>query len=208
MSSFDAFRRKKSQADAQQKVTDLIAERLAARALEARREEKLEVTMPRRSMAALLADHTDAPYDPKKREFIEGVATRLYDRHEEFAHWPESVRHFYACYDLNYQVGNGGFAQAAYNVPHLIPVAQAAFEKFGRRSAAELCRRATSMLPTELTAHAEKGFMGGESLEEVFAHFDTSAMAVLDQDLPREFWADDALQALVEQHRADFASVG
>jgi hypothetical protein len=32
-------------------------------------------------------------------------------------------------------------------------------------------------------------------------------MAALDADLPDEFWAADALQALVERHRADFASV-
>ena len=117
------------------------------------------------------------------------------------------MSHFYTCYDLNFQVGNGGFAQAAYNVPHLIPVAQVAFERFGRPKAAELCRRAAAMLPAELAEHAAKGFAGGKSLAEVFAHFSDSEMAALDQELPDEFWADDALQALVERHREDFASV-
>jgi hypothetical protein len=162
---------------------------------------------PRQSLAPLLGGHTEAPYDPERREFIEHVATALYERHEQFPRWPESVRHFYACYDLNFQVGNGGFAQAAYNVPHLIPVAQAAFERFGRPKAAELCRRAAAMLPAELAEHAAKGFVGEETLEEVFAHFDDSAMAALDAELPAEFWADDALQRLVERHREDFASL-
>jgi hypothetical protein len=32
-------------------------------------------------------------------------------------------------------------------------------------------------------------------------------MAQLDEGLPDEFWADDALQDLVERHREEFASV-
>jgi hypothetical protein len=63
------------------------------------------------------------------------------------------------------------------------------------------------MLPAEQAEHAAKGFAGRESLEEVFAHFSDSEMAALDQVLPDEFWADDALQALVERHREEFASV-
>lgn len=207
MSFFDRFQKKKEQADLRQKRDELIAQRMAERLREVQPAKEPVQPVPRRSMAAFLADHVDAPYDPKQREFIECVADRLYQRCEDFERWPESVRHFHACYDLNYQVGNGGFAQAAYNVPHLIPVAQAAFTKFGRNAAAELCRRAVAMLPAELAAHLEKGFVGGETLERVFAHFDDSAMAALDENLPKEFWADDALQALVEQYRAEFASI-
>lgn len=132
----------------------------------------------RLSMAALLEGHTDASHDLEacdfleERDFIERVAMRLYERYEQFSRWPDSVRQFYACYELNFQVGNGGFAQAAYNVPHLIPVAQAAFERFNRPQAAELCQRAVSLLPAELAEHITKGFTGGEPLEAVFAHFD------------------------------------
>ena len=162
---------------------------------------------PRRSLAFLLADHVDAPYDPGHREFIEDIADALYERHQDFPRWPESVRYFYACYDLNFQVGNGGFAQAAYNVPELIPIAQKAFESFGRMKAAELCRRAVSMLPAEFAEHLAKGFTGTESLEEVFQHFKESALAELDAEVPDEFWADDKLQELVERNRKDFESI-
>jgi hypothetical protein len=165
------------------------------------------MSMSRRSLASLLAGHVDAPYDPEHREFIERIASALYARHEDFPRWLESVRHFYACYDLNFQVGNGGFAQAAYNVPELIPIAQKAFEQFGRMKAAELCRRAVSMLPAGLAEHLAKGFTGRESLEEVFDHFNASALAKLDKDLPDEFWADDKLQELVERNREDFESI-
>jgi hypothetical protein len=161
----------------------------------------------RLSLKRILATHRDAPYDPEHREFIEAIASALYERHEQFSSWPESVQFFYACYDINYQVGNGGFAQAAYNVPELLPVAKRAFDQFGRKKAAELCRRAITMLPVELQTHLAKGLKDRPSLDEVFKHFDESKMAVLDKDLPEEFWADDALQQLVERNRADFESI-
>jgi hypothetical protein len=140
----------------------------------------------RYSLTKILAGHSDAPYDPKRREFIEQIASALYERHEQFARWPESVRMFYACYDINFQVGNGGFSQAADNVPELLPIAKEAFEQFGRKRAADLCGRALSML---------SGSSGSEWTE-------------LDEEtLPNEFWADDALQELVQQHRQDFVLV-
>jgi len=161
----------------------------------------------RRNFLNILSEHQDAPYDPEHRHFIERIASALYERHHQFPQWPESVQHFYACYDINYQVGNGGFAQAAYNVPELLPLAQKAFERFGRRQAAHLCERAVTMLPAELREHLSKGLQGSPTLEDVFEHFDDSEMAQLDENLPQEFWADDALQQLVQEHRSDFESV-
>jgi hypothetical protein len=160
----------------------------------------------RYSLAKILRGHVDAPYDPKHREFIEQIASALYERHEQFAQWPESVRLFYACYDINHQVGNGGFAQAAYNAPELLPVAQKAFEKFGSKQAADLCQSAVSMLPAELQQHIAKGLRERPSLPDVFDHFNESEMAKLDDNLPQEFWADDKLQELVQQNRKDFES--
>lgn len=161
----------------------------------------------RHSLVKILAAHVDAPYDPERREFIEKIASALYERHEQFAQWPETVRLFYACYDINFQVGNGGFAQAAYNVPELLPIAQKAFERFGRKQAADLCGRAVSMLSAELREHLAKGLRHRATIEGVFAHFRESEMARLDENLPGEFWADDALQDLVQQHRKDFESL-
>lgn len=161
----------------------------------------------RYSLVKILAAHVDASYDPERREFIEKIASALYERHEQFPQWPESVRLFYACYDINFQVGNGGFGQAAYNVPELLAIAPKAFERFGRKQAADLLRRAESMLPAELQEHLAKGLRDRPTIDDVFAHFCTSEMAQLDENLPAEFWADDALQDLVQQNRKDFESV-
>ena len=161
----------------------------------------------RPSLTKILAKHVDAPYDPKHRDFIERIASALYERCNDFPRWPESVRFFYACYDLNFQVGNGGFPQAAYNVPELIPVAQKAMEHFGCMEAAALCQEAVSMLPAELVEHLAKGLSINKSLQNVFDHFTESRMAELDGRIPREFWVDDKLQELVQRTRKDFESV-
>jgi hypothetical protein len=162
----------------------------------------------RHSLVKILAGHVDGPFDPEHRELTEYIASALYERHEQFPQWPESVRLFYACYDINFQVGNGGFAQAAYNVPELLPVAQQAYERFGCKQAADLCRRAVSMLPAELREHLVKGLRGDRrTIQHVFDHFRESDMAELDENLPPDFWADDKLQELVQQNRKDFESV-
>ena len=165
------------------------------------------MTNYRHSLAKILAGHVDAPYAPEHRGFIEKIASALYERHKQFPDWPESVRLFYACYDINFQVGNGGFAQAAYNVPELLPVAQKAFEKFGCKQAADLCQRAVLILPEELREHLAKGLRETPSLQDVFDHFNDSEMAKLDENLPEEFWADDKLLELVQQNRNDFESL-
>ena len=164
----------------------------------------------RYSFSKLLSEHQDSPYDPEKREFVEDIASALYERYEDLpsiSDWPTVVRYFFACYDLNYQVGNGGFAQAAYNVPELFPIAVEAFEYFGHQEAAQLCRTAISMLPPELAEHFEKGLADSPDLQEVFDHFDDSAMQTLDEQIPDNFWVDDRLQQLVEQNRNEFLSI-
>lgn len=154
--------------------------------------------------------HVDGPYDPEQREFIEQIASALYERVEDLPsieEWPDPVRQFYAIYDFNFQVGNGGFAQAAYNVPQLFPIALDAFETLGLKDAAAICRKALAMLPAEISTQIEKGIIDTESLEDVFEHFDDSEMAELDEAIPDEFWADDSLQRLSETHRDAFLSV-
>ena len=164
------------------------------------------MSAPRRSLASLLASHVDAPYDPEHREFIERIASALYAQHAAFCQWPESVRHFYACYDLIHQILNGGWSQIVCNVPELIPVGKQAFESLGCPEAADLCRRAYSMLPPELVAHLEQGGSGTYGFDEVLDRFDFSRFDELDKQTPSEFHADDKLQKLVERHRSDFQS--
>ncbi len=164
----------------------------------------------RYNFTKIFGGHIAGPYDPERREFIEQIASALYERIEDLPpieEWPDPVRQFYALYDFNFQVGNGGFAQAAYNVPHLFPIALSTFEKLGLRDAAAICRKALAILPDEITSQIEKGVIDTDSLEDVFEHFDDSEMAELDEAIPDEFWADDKLQRLAEDNRAAFLSL-
>lgn len=168
------------------------------------------MTAYRYDMSKIIDGHIDGPYDPEQREFIEQIASALYERVEDLppiSEWPAPVRQFYAVYDFNFQVGNGGFAQAAYNVPHLFPIALNTFEELGLRNAAALCRKALAMLPAEITTQIEKGIIDNASLEDVFEHFDDSEMAELDESIPDDFWADASLQRLAEKNRQAFLSV-
>jgi hypothetical protein len=154
--------------------------------------------------------HVPGPYDPERREFIEQIASALYERVEELPaieEWPAPVRQFYALYDFNFQVGNGGFAQAAYNVPYLFPIVLNTFEILGLEDAAAICRKALAMLPDEINSQIEKGIIDTDSLEDVFEHFDDSELAELDEAIPDEFWADDKLQQLAQENQDAFLSV-
>jgi hypothetical protein len=117
------------------------------------------------------------------------------------------VRQFYALYDFNFQVGNGGFAQAAYNVPYLFPIVLNTFENLGLEDAAAICRKALAMLPGEIKSQIEKGIIDTDSLEDVFEHFDDSELAELDEAIPDEFWADDKLQQLAQENQDAFLSI-
>lgn len=164
----------------------------------------------RYDFAKIYNGHFDGPYDPEQREFIEQIASALYERVEDLPpieEWPAPVRQFYALYDFNFQVGNGGFAQAAYNVPHLFPIALSAFEDLGLKDASAICRKALAMLPAEISSQIESGVIDTESLDDVFEHFDDSEMAQLDESIPDEFWADESLQKLAETNRDAFLSV-
>ncbi|MEM6468770.1 MAG: hypothetical protein AAF802_04320 [Planctomycetota bacterium] len=164
----------------------------------------------RRQFSEILASHTDGPYDVENREFVEDIASALYERYDDLppiADWPQSVRYFFACYDLNFQVGNGGWAQAAYNVPDLFWIAAEAFDYFKLPAALDLCKTAISMLPEELKEQYTKGLDATEDLQDVFDHFDDSVMEQLDEQTPDDFWVDAQLQRLVEENRAEFLAV-
>jgi hypothetical protein len=58
-----------------------------------------------------------------------------------------------------------------------------------------------------LAEHFEKGLTDSPDLQEVFDHFDDSAMQTLDEQIPDNFWVDDRLQQLVEENRNEFFSI-
>jgi len=141
-------------------------------------------------------------------QFSEELASLLYARvnaHSDFARWPHPAKIYYACYDLVFQVGNGGFAQAAYNVPHLFRLAAEGYELLGLKAHAAHIRKASLALPAEHRAHQAKGLLGLPTIGAVFAHFEKSELSSFDSVTEeKDWWLSDNLDDYARKHEADF----
>jgi hypothetical protein len=107
------------------------------------------------------------------------------------------------------EVGNGGFAQAAFNIPEWFPLAEAGYTTLGKHRAAALIHEARQLLPAELALLGAKGLRGkATTIEKVFEHFDDSELASLDERIPEdEWWIDDERIEYARRHQAAFRRV-
>lgn len=172
--------------------------------------EKINMPEYETTFTEILSAIPDPPDPSEFYDIAEDIAQALYERFESLPpirEWEVPVRNFFALYDLNFQVGNGGFAQAAYNIPELLPVAEQAFSEIGCSEAAKLCRTAIEMLPKEFSEYLAKGIDDTNSISEVFSHFKESDMAGLDSAIPDEFWVEERLSHYVLDHRQSFLAL-
>jgi hypothetical protein len=102
---------------------------------------------------------------------------------------PGEVSTYYASRLLQWEVGNGGFAQAAYNVPEWFSHAARGYDELGHPEFAKLIRQAQSLIP------ADPNIL--ESVESQLEEVDESLSSV-------EWEIDDARIAFVKQHRESF----
>jgi hypothetical protein len=95
------------------------------------------------------------------------------------------VRHYVASRYMEWEVGNGGFAQAAYNIPEWFEVAAQGYEALGLAQAAARIREAYALIKA-----GEAGFTRGPeaTVEKVFSEFAESKLCELDQDLDAIGW--------------------
>jgi hypothetical protein len=120
-------------------------------------------------------------------------------------HLPEPIRMYYAGRLIEWEVGNGGFAQAAFNVPDLLGDAAKAYELLSLPEAAQRVRKAQKIV--------ERGRSGlvrsiGLTIAEVFAQFRKSPLAKLDEGLDEiGWWAVRPRMAYVRTHREVFISL-
>jgi hypothetical protein len=132
---------------------------------------------------------------------IEGGESRL----------PRPVILYYASRRMEFDVGNGGFAQAAYNMFEWLPAAADGYE------AMELPRAAALIRQAEELAAAERGAVGwlkrrGAGVSAIFGFFRKSRLSELDHDLVSNldavgWWAQDARLRYVRQNRDAFRSL-
>jgi hypothetical protein len=124
---------------------------------------------------------------------------------KSLANLPHPVGVYYATRLVEWEVGNGGFAQAAFNIPHWIDAAITGFEELAKPAVAALIREAKNLVQQEaqrLGAAREGG------IENAFAYFSDSPFGALDSRIEEVgFWSDSERLAYVRANRDAFRLV-
>ncbi len=116
---------------------------------------------------------------------------------------PRPVALFYAARTLEFDVGNGGFAQAAYNYPDWFGLAAEGYRAFDLPLAAERIEKARTLLP------GERRLFTATRIGHLFEQFQESRLAKLDSDLDGcGWWAIEARIAYAVRHKDSFLAPG
>ena len=126
----------------------------------------------------------------------------------ELDDYPHPVGVYLASRWLEWEVGNGGFAQAAYNIPQWFESAAIGYATLGKPKAVALIKEALQMLNPERGTLSRKGLLADTTIHEVFRHFSESDMAALDSRIPEdEWWIDEERVAYVRRNREAFLGI-
>ncbi|MBI3854462.1 MAG: DUF4375 domain-containing protein [Planctomycetes bacterium] len=126
---------------------------------------------------------------------------------EDVPRFPRPVLLYFASRYVQWDVGNGGFAQAAYNIPEWFGLAREWYRVMGKTSSESLLEEALRLIPDEAAEHGKKGLRHG-TIAEVFAHFDESRMSALDERIISRDWEiDDERVEYVRRNRDSFLQV-
>jgi hypothetical protein len=114
------------------------------------------------------------------------------------------VRHYTASRLMEWEVGNGGFAQAAYNIPEWFEAAAQGYEAIGLPNAAARIREANALVNS---GHAEFTRGPEATIEQVFSEFAESELAKFDEGLDSiGWWAIEERITYVRANRSAFAA--
>jgi hypothetical protein len=106
---------------------------------------------------------------------------------------------------MQWEVGNGGFAQAAYNYPEWFETAAWGYDAIGVPRAAALIREAMPLLSEE----GRETTFNADEIGELFEQFAESKLAQLDGRLDEcGWWATQARLRYVRQNSAAFRAIG
>ena len=144
-----------------------------------------------KSVTALLDADTKTPLNADTfDEELWLLLNRKIDRPEDLKKYPDPVGIYFASRYVQWEVGNGGFTQAAENVPEWFEPAASGYQSLGKPKAAALIKKAISLLQTG----------DGESLE--------AQLEALVEEIPTdEWWIDPARVEYVRNHRDAFEVV-
>lgn len=126
----------------------------------------------------------------------------------ELENYPHPVTVYLASRWLEWEVGNGGFAQSAYNIPEWFELAAIGYAALGKPKAVALIREALQMLSKERETLQRKGLLDGTTIEHVFNHFSDSDMVSFDSRIPEdEWWIDEERVEYVRKNRDAFRGI-
>jgi hypothetical protein len=141
------------------------------------------------SIAALMdADERGLVDDPTFDDELWLSLVELIATPQDVGRFAKPVVLYYASRLLQWEVGNGGFAQAAYNVPDWFELAAVGYDELGEPRFAAMIREAMTLLPTE---NRETTF-DSQEIGELFQQFSESKLARLDERLGEIDWEADA----------------
>lgn len=116
--------------------------------------------------------------------------------------FPDVVGTYYASRYVEWEVGNGGFAQAVLNVPEWLGPAAAAFKALGKPMVTDIIVEAQEIVRREISALPEVRPGAEQALSD---YFYDNAFNHLDAQLDDiGFWSDDRRVALVRENREQF----
>jgi hypothetical protein len=161
------------------------------------------------SVDALLRHDEASPMEWSK--FDDELWMHLSDRFSnpsELEDYPHPVGVYLASRWLEWEVGNGGFAQAAYNIPEWFELAAIGYAALGKPKAVALIRESLQILQREREMLQKKGLLEQTTIGEVFRHFSESEMAALDSGIPEdEWWIDEERVEYVRKNRDAFRGI-
>jgi hypothetical protein len=121
--------------------------------------------------------------------------------------WPPEVIAYYASRLMEWEVGNGGFAQAAYNIPDWFAPAAEGYEMLDLPAAAERIRVAQELA---LGDREKFSFLRRRQarIHKVFQAFEESRLNELNGGLDAlGWWATDTRLAFVRRNRPAFRRI-
>lgn len=143
------------------------------------------------SLTALLDADAKTPLDADDfDEELWLLLTKKIDRPDDLTKYPAAVGVYFASRCVQWEVDNGGFVQAAENVPAWFPLAASGYQTLGKPKSAALITKAMAILRTA----------SDDSLE--------SQLEALNKEIPADEWSIDGDRVeYARKHRRDFALV-
>ena len=128
-----------------------------------------------------------------------------FDAPDSIVALPEPVWVYFTTRLLEWEVGNGGFAQAAMNIPDWFELAAKGNEIFGKPHLAAFIRSVAEFSIAE-RKQIDTAREGG--LESAFAYFREGTFSQFDEQLDQiGWWCDEERVEYVCTHREQFASL-